>query len=212
MATMMPEFTDTKALSKHLAGLPFMRDQEAKLRAEVARVRRDTAAKLRAVQERRTSPAAKKTLGALTDAQNGIVAAEAKAKQLIEDARSQLRKVQRTSDEFFGQCDLDQRRLENTLQETAAAEINAFIEWAFVAQAATYKEVSGHLSANISAERDPITDAPKPTTRRADIQTRFEARIEAISKAIDDAQALRLAVDVDVAAAIERIRESIPSL
>lgn len=208
----MREFSDAKELSKHLAGLPFMRDQEAKLRAETVRVRRDTAKKLRAVQERRDGVAGKKVLGSLTAAYHGLAAAQAAAKQSIEDARTQLRTVQQASDEFFGQCDLDQRRLEAFLHETADPQISEFIEWCFAGSAAAHKLASS--LASIEGDyiaRDPITDEPAPKARQFD-RVIFAAHCQAISDAIDAAGRLRLAVDVDVRLELERLRTSIPAM
>lgn len=181
------EFSNIKDLASFVMGLPIVKESELQQQALIDSERAEWETALRAARARKDGPEAKKLVKAIDAGRTAVLAAEA----ALERAREKEREAVVAISAHGYACDLEIAKRERQLLDTADHRIGEFLEWGW-----------GQFNDTVNAGGRLI-----PGTHRQLVR-----RIETLRNALTAAETLRLAVGVDIAAELERIRASITTI
>lgn len=174
-------------LARALTALPLVRDAIAERRAEVEAIRRSSAQALAAGAARRSGPESKQLRKALDSAQQAARAAD----DALRIAKDRERAALFGLAQLTSECDREIAQREAELVVTADPRIAEFVEQLF----------------------DDWTRMVNGGSHRGSFAPgAFAARMDALRGAIDEARALRLRADVDVARELARLVASVPAI
>lgn len=200
--TRAPNLRSGEDLTAYLIELPAVREQLEARRKEIEVTRRAHVKALAAAQKRRADA------GALGAAFERAQAEEVAAERALQAARNARVMAFQAITAHTMQCDVDMRRAEAELRETADPRIGTFLEWCYAELWDERK--AGFSSATQPNGRNPLTGKERPATFYSN-REKWERRIAALEAAVPQAEALRFVVEADVEKQLEALRASIPA-